>query len=200
MAEVAAIILAAGQSTRAAGLKPLLPWGKQTFLSATVGALWGSGRISEIVLVTGHGEASLRDQTQSLAVRVVLNSNFMAGMHASIRIGLQNLQPGWDAAVVACVDQPQLVAADYRDYIDAFTRSGLGLGRPEFNGELGNPAIIGAAYLAEILREPDADRGCSYLFKRHPEAVARIPMRDNKCLVDFDTASALEAYRDIHLP
>jgi CTP:molybdopterin cytidylyltransferase MocA len=150
------------------------------------GALAGSGVFCEIVVVTGFSAELLKPELKRLKARSVYNPDFALGMHRSIRTGLSGLAPDWDAALIAMVDQPQLGAGDYRLIAEAYQNSSASLVRPWFRGEPGNPCILGRKHLPEILAEPDSDRGCAYLFKRHPDDVLNVEVGTDRYQIDFD--------------
>jgi molybdenum cofactor cytidylyltransferase len=148
-----------------------------------------SGVFREILVVTGHEAAAVQSELGRIGALWVFNPDFAKGMHASIRRGLVGLRSGWAGALIAAVDQPQLRPSDYSRIATGFQHAAeprQALVRPVFGGQPGNPAILGAGYVSEILAEPDTDRGCAYLFKRHPEAVLEVVMEDRGCLEDFD--------------
>ncbi|HSD47536.1 MAG TPA: NTP transferase domain-containing protein, partial [Pyrinomonadaceae bacterium] len=53
MSDVAAVLLAAGQSKRMGAFKPLLPFGNQTVIESCINYLHGGG-VETIVVVVGH--------------------------------------------------------------------------------------------------------------------------------------------------
>lgn len=196
---VSAILLSAGLSKRAQSFKPLQIWPAgnppRTYLETVYGALVESGSFNEILVVTGHESARLEPLLDKMSALWVENAAYEFGMHGSIRVGLETLTPGWDGALIALVDQPHLRAQDYRGIVASFLCEGnparaerKHLVRPKFRGTSGNPAIIGARYLSEIQNEPNQDRGCAYLFQRHPEAVIEHEMPTDAVLCDFDIA------------
>jgi molybdenum cofactor cytidylyltransferase len=183
---VSAILLAAGKGTRAGGLKPLLLWNGESFLSKVFRSIKEANLFGEILVVTGFQSDRLQPELRTLGARAVFNPDFEKGMHRSIKVGLQTLRPGWSGALIALIDQPQLEAGDYAKIVRAFQNSTKSLVRPQFKGRPGTPAILGFVHLKEIENEPDSDHGCGYLFKRHPEEVLWVEMDDSKCTVDFD--------------
>jgi len=195
MRKVSALLLAAGEGKRSAGIKPLLPWRGEDFLSSVYRALEESGEINEIAVVTGHRRDALSSTLLWLGARETVNLQFSKGMMTSIQTGITSLRPEWDGVLIALVDQPQLLSEDYSRLIQAFRTTNKKLVRPVCDGKPGNPAILHRSYLSEILREPPTDRGCQFLFQRHPEEVLEVPLAD-RCLTDFDTVQELRKYED----
>ncbi len=196
--QFAAVILAAGKSSRAAQFKPLRKWGSETFLEKVYRSLSQAGAFGEIIIVTGHQANSLDEPIRALGARSVFNKRFNTGMQSSIQKGLSSLESAWDAALIALVDQPQLETEDYRAIIQRFVEANGGLARPAFEGRTGNPAVISRKYLPEILAEPESDRGCAYLFSRYPDDARIVEMPNDRCLFDFDSDEDLAIYLKTH--
>ncbi|HUK56962.1 MAG TPA: nucleotidyltransferase family protein [Nitrospiria bacterium] len=186
MKPVSAILLAAGKGSRAGGFKPLLPWNGESFLSKVFRSMKEAGLFGEIVVVTGFRSDRIEAELRAIGADAAFNPEFEKGMHRSIRRGLRALRPGWSGALIAHVDQPQLEPSDYAKIVRAFQNSARSLARPCFEGRPGTPAILGFEHLEEIEAEPDADRGCAYLFERHPRDVLSVEMDNPNCTKDFD--------------
>lgn len=185
---VSAIILSAGMGTRAKALKPLLLWKeKETFLAKVYRSLLEAKAFQEIIAVTGFEKAKVEKEATKLGLTTTFNSNFQAGMHSSIRQGINSLKKSWEGVLICHVDQPQIEAEEYLGLFRVFQGPGITLARPAYKGRLGNPAIIGVEHLSEVLAEPDSDFGCAYLFKRHPAQSMALEMPSPRCLMDFDT-------------
>ncbi len=69
---VAAIILAAGRSSRMGMSKPLLPLGPFSVIERVVRSVCQAG-IDDIVVVTGHGSAQLAPLLDGLGARMIHN-------------------------------------------------------------------------------------------------------------------------------
>lgn len=187
MRPVSAILLAAGKGSRTGTFKPFLQWSGETFVSKVFRSLREAGVFQEIIVATGFQSSRLTVELESIQAISAYNPEFDKGIHSSIRAGLRALTPGWRGALIAHVDQPQLGPHDYTKIVRSFQNSTKALARPCFRGKPGNPAILGFEHLKEIEAEPEADHGCAYLFKRHPEDVLLVEMDDPKCTEDFDT-------------
>src|SRR5258705_9866169 len=97
--QVAAVVLAAGQSSRMGQLKQLLPWGAGgTILGEVLQRLQRVGGLAEIVVVTGRDRelveacVALAPATPGRPVRAVFNPKFaVAEMARSVEAGLAGL-------------------------------------------------------------------------------------------------------------
>lgn len=160
-------MLAAGFSRRMGKPKLLLPLGNSTVLEQSVAAA-GAAPFGERILV-------VREKSKDYpGFRTIeIGPEAEKGIHRSIRAGIEALQP-CEAVCIALADQPFLTTADYQDLLTAWAEAkaaGKDLLFPENQGQRGNPAIVASRYFREILEERDTDKGCQYLFRRHPERV-----------------------------
>ncbi len=98
----AAIVLAAGKSTRMGVNKLLLNVAGRTILDRLLDALEES-LVGEIVVVLGHDPESIRPVAEAHRVRAVLNTGYERGMTSSFQVGLRGLSA--DAAFLVLGDQ-----------------------------------------------------------------------------------------------
>src|SRR5262245_61534476 len=85
----AAVVPAAGASTRMGRPKLLLPWGETTVLESTIAALREGGAETVVVVIAADGP--LRDWTPPPRVRCAVNDDPSRGMLSSVLAGLAML-------------------------------------------------------------------------------------------------------------
>jgi molybdenum cofactor cytidylyltransferase len=192
---VAAIILAAGRSTRMGGPNKLLAEldGKKLVRIATEQAL--ASKASEILVVTGHQAELVEKALQGLKVRFVRNPDFAGGLASSVKAGIAAVREDADGAVICLGDMP-LIDADLIDrLIDSFApdRGNL-IVVPAADGRRGNPVLWSRRFFTELMTL-DGDIGARHLIARHAEAVAEVPVEGKSAFLDIDTPQALEAAR-----
>ncbi len=180
------LVPAAGASRRMGTNKLQLPFRGSTVLRSTLSALAPLPFVKRVVVCKAEDFP---------APDVQHNENFhwvdgsqSKTLHQSIRLGLHELR-NCEAVLVALADQPWLEQKDYesvlQEYQQAFAE-GFRLLRP-WNGQIpGNPCVLHQSFFPEIFGEPDEDRGCAYLFQRHPSAVKRVAL-PAKFFQDLDT-------------
>src|SRR3954462_444954 len=107
---VAAIVLAAGRSTRMGGPNKLLAeiGGKPLVRMAAEQAL--ASRARPVIVVTGHQRDKVEAALQGLDVRTVHNPNFAEGLSTSVKAGLAAVPEHADGAIVCLGDMPQVGA------------------------------------------------------------------------------------------
>jgi molybdenum cofactor cytidylyltransferase len=188
-ASVAAIVVAAGRSSRLGPRNKLLePVGGQAIVARVAVAAIASGA-EPVVVVTGFEAARVAEALSGLNVVVLNNPAFADGLSTSLRTGLEALPPNCDGALVLLGDMPKIEIGDLHALIRAFTaREAICV--PVHRGKRGNPILWGAAYFAEMLRLT-GDVGAKPLLSRHEHRVIEVPVASPGIFADVDTPSDL---------
>jgi molybdenum cofactor cytidylyltransferase len=192
---VAAIILAAGRSTRMGGPNKLLAElsGKKLVRIATEQAL--ASKASEVIVVTGHQADLVEQALAGLKVKFVRNPDFAGGLAGSVKAGISAVSRDADGAVICLGDMPLIDSGLIDRLIEAFApdRGNL-IVVPVADGRRGNPVLWSRRFFKELMTL-DGDIGARHLIARHAEAVADVPVEGNGAFLDIDTPQALEAAR-----
>jgi molybdenum cofactor cytidylyltransferase len=192
---IAAIILAAGRSTRMGGPNKLLAEldGKKLVRIATEQAL--ASKASEVIVVTGHQAALVEQALEGLKVKFVRNPDFAGGLASSVKAGIAAVPAGADGAIVCLGDMPLIDANLIDRLIESFApdRGNL-IVVPVADGRRGNPVLWSRRFFSELMTL-DGDIGARHLIARHAEAVAEVPVEGDGAFLDIDTPQALEAAR-----
>jgi molybdenum cofactor cytidylyltransferase len=178
---VAAVILAAGRSTRMGQAKQLLPLGNTTVLETTIANVQRSAA-SEVVLVLGAAADRIRLQP---GIHTVFNPNYEQGMASSLQAGISALSPAITAALIVLGDQPFVQPATLDQLISSHHHAGDSILIPTWQGTRGNPVLIPRGLFPEVM-QLEGDTGCRVLFGRHPEALENIEVEDEGILLDID--------------
>ena len=190
---VAAIVLAAGRSTRMGGPNKLLEMisGKPLVRIAAEQAL--ASRASPVVVVSGHERARVEAALAGLDVRLVHNPDYAQGLSTSVKAGLAALPPESEAAIVCLGDMPQVTSALIDRLIAAFDpeRNALVV-LPTFSGKRGNPVLWSRRFFPELIAL-EGDVGARHLIGAYPEVVTEVPVENAAAMVDIDTPDALRA-------
>lgn len=187
---IACVLLAAGASKRMGRNKLELPLSSGLRMLEQTARALANVSFAERVLVTREA-GKLDFDPEELGFRLLdIGQEASLGIHRSLRRGIAALSQQSAAALVALADQPFLRAEDYQREVEAYRAAcgkGLNLLFPASNSQRGNPALIHREYFAEILAEPDSDRGCRYLFERHPQKVYAWQASSPAFFRDLDT-------------
>ena len=193
--EVAAILLAAGQSRRMGAFKPLLHFGEKTVIEACVDYLHEGG-IQNIIVVVGNRAEEIREQLESSSVSFVVNPDPASEMSASIACGVVQLPAAARALVIALVDQPA-IPANVIATLASEWEEGAHLVVPTFAGRGGHPVLIDL-HLREELMNLDPARGLKTLFESHRDEVRRVSVASPYIARDMDTWDDYRAlYEDV---
>ena len=191
----AAVILAAGRSTRMGGSNKLLAeiTGKPLARIAAEAAL--KSRARPVIVVTGHQGEIVRSALQDLPLQFAENPDFAEGLSTSLRTGLSALPADIDGAVVLLADMPQVDSVLIDKLISAYDpdRGGL-IAVPVMAGKRGNPVLWSRRFFPELM-QLDGDVGARHLIAKYSEAVVEVPVTGTAALTDIDTPDALRAIK-----
>lgn len=193
---VAAVVLAAGGSTRMGRSKPLLPLDGGTYLGAVLGTL-ARGPVGPVVVVLGaEGERVRREVDLGTAV-VVHNPEWRRGMLRSLQVGidaLQRIAPSARGLLMCLVDTPRFSAATVTALVAAFLRTGAPVVQPAFEGRHGHPVLLSRQLWPELLRA-SGERGPREVVDAHRDGALEVDVADPWVLRDADTPEEHEALR-----
>jgi molybdenum cofactor cytidylyltransferase len=192
---IAAVVLAAGRSSRMGGPNKLLAQiGGRPLVRHVVDAALAS-RARPVVVVTGHQRDKVEAALAGLAVKFVHNPHFADGLGTSLKSGIAALPAEVDGAIVCLGDMPQVDAALIDRLIGAFDpEHGALVVVPTIDGKRGNPVVWSRRFFPDLMTV-EGDVGARYLIGRYTEAVAEVPLTGTAALTDVDTPEALEAVR-----
>lgn len=190
---VAALVLAAGQSTRMGSNKMMADIDGTPMVVRTVDAVLAS-KADPVVVVTGHQADRVRTALAGRKVIFAQNERYADGLSTSLRTGLDALPADVDGAIVALGDMPGITAAHLDRLIAAFDPdAGASICVPSFKGKRGNPVLWSKAYFQEM-REVAGDVGARHLIGAHGDEIKEVAMPDAGVLEDLDTPAALAAH------
>jgi molybdenum cofactor cytidylyltransferase len=192
---VAAIVLAAGRSTRMGGPNKLLAEidGKPLVRIVTEQAL--ESKASDVIIVTGHQADEVRKALQGLKVAFVHNPDFAQGLASSVKAGIAAVPEKADGAVICLGDMPLVDAHLIDRLVETFAPDrGSLIAVPVSDGRRGNPVLWSRRFFNELMTL-DGDTGARHLIAKHGEAVAEVPVEGHGAFLDIDTPQALENAR-----
>ena len=181
---IAAIVLAAGFSSRMGVFKPLLAFGERTVTGHVVAVLREAG-VRHIHVVTGCQAELLALELAALGATPVHNAKFAEGMFTSVQAGVASLPAGIEGFLLLPVDVPLIRASTVRRVLDKAAATRAPIVHPTFRGERGHPPFIGRALFGEIL-ESDGEGGLRAILARHEREAASVAVFDRGCLMDMD--------------
>lgn len=184
MNDVAAILLAAGQSRRMGAFKPLLPFGEQTVIDSCINYL-SLGGVESITVVLGHRAEDVRAHLKDANVRFALNPDPNSEMDRSIAIGVKEINSNARAVIIALADYPAIPTNVVAELIEQW-RQGAKLVKPTHLGRGGHPVLVDLEFREELF-SLDPAKGLKALFERHQKDVRRVEVKSPFIARDIDT-------------
>jgi molybdenum cofactor cytidylyltransferase len=191
---IAAIVPAAGMSTRMGQNKLFLTYNSKSLIVHAVDTLLSS-EIDQVIVVVGHEAERVKESLRGKPVTIVVNPEYRDGLSTSVRAGLAAVPAEAGAIMIFLADQPLLEPADVKRLVCAFAEAkehGKSIVVPFFRGQRGNPVILDSSYKESIL-EVVGDVGCRRVIKRNPDRVFAVEMETNHVVRDVDTLQDYEA-------
>lgn len=180
--KTAAIILAAGFSTRMGSDKALLLLAGMSSLERIVMAHQAAG-CDRVVVVTGHNHLSIRQK--GLAVELVQNPAPESGMFSSVEAGVAALDSSVDAFFVHPVDIPLVSSQTLKLLMcQLVLHPDLAAAIPCFKGHGGHPPLLRVSLRAQILADT-GDDGLRGVLSRHQ--LLHVASHDKAVVLDMDT-------------
>jgi molybdenum cofactor cytidylyltransferase len=192
---IAAVVLAAGRSTRMGGPNKLLAeiGGRPLVRIAVEQAL--ASRAKPVIVVTGHERERVEAVLKGLPVQFVHNPDFAVGLGGSVRTGIAAVPAAADGAIVCLGDMPQVDASLIDRLIAAFApEQGALAVMPTIDGQRGNPVLWSRRFFPDLMAI-EGDVGARNLINRYGEAVVEVPVTGKGALVDVDTPEALRGVK-----
>lgn len=191
---VAAIILAAGLSSRMRRFKPLLPLGETAALERAIAAFRQVG-VDDVRVVTGHRAPELEPLLLRYGARGVANPRYREGMFSSVAAGVATLGSDVDAFFVLPADVPLVRPTTVGRLLQARREKPADVVYPCFLGRRGHPPLIAGGRAREIAGwlGPDGLKGALARWERNALDVA---VADELILRDMDTPDDYRVLRE----
>jgi molybdenum cofactor cytidylyltransferase len=192
---IAAVVLAAGRSTRMGAVNKLIAeiGGTPLVRIAVEQAL--ASRASPVVVVTGHQREKVEAALKGLNVRLTNNPDYADGLGTSLRAGIAAVPDNADGVIVCLGDMPQVDAALIDRLIAAFDpERGALVVVPTITGRRGNPVVWARRFFHDLMAI-HGDIGARHLIGSYAEAVVEVPILGDAALMDVDTPESLSAVK-----
>lgn len=186
-ANVAALILSAGFSSRMGDFKPLLPLGEMTALERTI-SLFRSSGVEDVRVITGFHSEELEPLLTRLKTRNIVNPRYHDGMFTSVIAGAETISNGIDAFFILPVDIPLVRPATIRCLLEAYD-PGNDVLYPCFQGLRGHPPLISARHVNAIVNWSGGN-GLRGALAQWETGSQELEVADEHILNDMDTPEA----------
>jgi len=193
------VLLAAGASTRMGRPKQLLPMYGNRPLLRHVAESALAGPVSPVIVVLGANATEVAPCLAGLPLQIVINAEWVEGMGASLRCGMEALiatSPSIQSVIVALADQPDLPTGHLARLIETQHNTGQPIVASECEGVRGPPVLFTAKYFRSM-RALRGDAGARVLLKTHAEDVTTVPLAATR---DLDTPTDYAKYLELNAP
>ena len=182
MAKVAAVILAAGISSRMGKFKPMLTVDGETMISRVVHGMKRVGA-SPIVVVTGYKQEVLTEHLAQEGVIFVHNERYYeTQMLDSLVLGLEALGPEHDRVLMSPADVPLVQTETVLDLL----RTEGAFVRPIYEGSVGHPVVMDRT-LISVLKHFDGQGGLRAAVEGAGIPIVDLEVTDRGTTLDDDT-------------
>ncbi len=188
----AAVILAAGFSSRMGDFKPLMELGGKSLLGHC-GNLFRGAKVDTIIVVTGHRHLEVEAEVRRLNLSSLYNPDYAQGMFSSIQTAVRCLAKA-DGFFLLPVDIPLIRPSTLAALAAAF--DGRKVILPQFDNRPGHPPLLPAHLVSDILTY-EGQGGLQGLFDRYTtNAQKPVPVWDKGILLDADSPEDFTVLED----
>lgn len=188
---IAALVLAAGGSSRLGSPKQLLPWGDTTLLGHVLDSL-RELPFDQVFVVIGAVADEILDKVDLSGTTVIENPEWEEGMASSLRVGLDAVLrlSRADAVAIFLGDQPDISEEVVSGLLEARRSTKRQAIVPKYRYIWGNPVVVERSLWLRLM-SLEGDEGAKGLLQAHPEWVHEVwfeqrSPRDVDTRADFD--------------
>jgi molybdenum cofactor cytidylyltransferase len=190
----AAVILAAGASTRLGQPKQLLRIEGESLLHRTIRMAAEAG-YNPIFVVLGYESDRMRQDISGLPSKIVLNPEWQSGMGSSLRCGITALMkenPLPERTLLLLSDQAKLSAGILSELMQRTAEGSSLVAASRYAGRLGVPAIFRKDLYPELLKV-EGDQGGRSVIEKYSHQTAVVDFPEGS--VDIDTPQDLLTFQ-----
>jgi molybdenum cofactor cytidylyltransferase len=187
---LAAVILAAGESSRMGSPKALLTYQGRPFLEHLLEVTrHPSVGLTRVVLGANAEDIGKHLRLDSAAV--VVNPEWQRGQLSSVQAALRSLPAGGTDGILLClVDHPLITATLVGELVEKFYASGKLIVLPTFKAKRGHPVIFSSRLYEELLTAP-LETGARSVVWAHSAEVLEVPTFEQGVVLNLNDPEAL---------
>jgi 4-nitrophenyl phosphatase len=196
LTQVAAVILAAGGSTRFGQCKQLLDWEGKPML-AHVADVTLQAELDPVTVVLGCEATETHAALSDRPIRTLMNWRWEEGLSTSVRTGLAGVPPEAEAVLFIQGDQPLITPDLLQTIVDRFSQTDASIIQTAHADRRSPPVLFARRFFSELFTVT-GDEGGRSLIRRYPEEVATVKVAAPHVLSDVDTPEDYEQLRRNH--
>jgi len=190
--KIAAVIVAAGFSSRVKAFKPLLPMGSSTVIETAIHTFRSIG-VGDIVVITGFNAEALEAHIAHTAA-ICLRSDYLHNkMFDSACIGIRLLKNKCAMTFFTPADSPLFTRYSLKTMLERMRSSDRTVLCPCYNREKGHPLLIKSESFEDILSHDGLEGMKGAVGKLKGFEMMHLP--DPALIMDADTPEAYEAMK-----
>ena len=187
--KIAALIPAAGYSSRMGDFKPLIKLNGITVIENSIAGFIKAG-IHNVRVITGHRSDEITPVLDRIGIRYIINKGFDSGMFSSIVAGLKEIVNDTDGFFLLPGDMPLVKPRTIEIILEEFKKSSAAVLYPAFRGERGHPPLIAGKCFEKIL-SADLSSNLRSVLSEFENESADVEVIDRSILMDIDTPEEL---------
>lgn len=182
---IAAIILAAGYSSRMGDFKPLLPLNGKPAIANAIASFCQAG-ITDIRVVVGYRSHDLLPVLERLDVMSIVNKKFDFGMFSSVHAGVSSLNGDVAGFFLLPVDTPLVKSNTIEELIEKYKQCQCSVVYPTFLGKRGHPPLVSKKCFRTIL-DQEFSGNLRSILQQYEQDACDVSCIDHGILLDMDT-------------
>jgi molybdenum cofactor cytidylyltransferase len=188
---LAAVILAAGESSRMGAPKALVPYRGKTFVEHLL-EITRHTRVGVTRIVVGAHADAIREKLSSYAAAIVVNEDWAKGQLSSIQAAIRSLPEEGSCGMILCpVDHPMVSAALVARLIAEFDASGKAIVIPTYQRRRGHPLIFRASLYPELLAA-SPEVGARQVVWAHADEISEVSTEEEGVILNINDSATLE--------
>jgi molybdenum cofactor cytidylyltransferase len=184
---IAAVVLAAGGSSRLGQPKQLLEFEGQSLVRRAAQAALDAG-CAPVVVVVGPEQEPIAAALQGLEVTLLPNELWRGGIGTSIRAGVEHVRTS-DALIILACDQPHVSVSVLLQFVARQQESPHSMVAAAYAGTFGIPALFPRAFFDNLLSLGD-NEGAKALLTAEPDKLVLVDFPAGA--IDIDTPEDLD--------
>lgn len=182
---IAAVILAAGRSSRMGAHKLLLPLAGKPLLAWSLAAACASSA-RPVIVALGRAADEARAALPTGSYSFVVNPHFAEGMGTTLALAVASLPASVAGTVILLGDQPFMTTTAVEAVLTEARAQPERIVMGAYGSRRGHPIYLPRRVFGEALalREDEGARG---IIAREGDAVLTVPLADPDALLDVDT-------------
>ena len=182
----AAILLAAGSSSRMGKPKQLLSYKSKSLLEFTIDMAIDSVT-DPIIVVIGANASLVQKVIEHKKIHIVENKNWTEGMASSIRCGigmLTQISPSAEGAILMVCDQPFVSSTLLNNLVSTHKSTGKPIVTSKYQNVIGPPTLFHKTIFSELMNLT-GDTGAKKIVEKHITDVETVQF--DAGIIDIDT-------------